>query len=66
VHQGLRKEVSTQESKWRLDFLDYSKFDLQQFNISCVNLLMTVTIFAYVPLSGKGGEYMTQESDSTY
>jgi hypothetical protein len=28
VHKGLRKEVSAQESKWRLDFLDYSKSDL--------------------------------------
>lgn len=28
INNGLRKKVSTQESKWRLDFLDYSKTDL--------------------------------------
>ena len=28
VHEGLREKVPTQESKFRLDFLDYSKTDL--------------------------------------
>ena len=55
----------SQESKFRLDFLDYAKPDLLQFNISCVNLLMTVTVFAAVPLTQQGGEYLTVTESGT-
>jgi hypothetical protein len=66
VHNGLRKEVSAQESKWRLDFLDYSKPDLQSFNIACVNLLMTISMFIAVPIAVKGGEYFIKGEENSY
>ena len=63
VHAGLTNDVYREESKWRLDFLDYSKQDLQPFNISCLNFLMTLACLIVVPATGDGGYIYNPEAE---
>lgn len=65
VKSGYIQEVALQESRWRLDFIDYSKNDMLMFQVSAVNVGMTLACFIIVPLTDKGG-HLYSTSAETY